>query len=171
MYRRFYGLLTTDMGFKYIISHCIVCHFKNCSCLLCLLLRGAYGTISQSLPNLSSFFLPRYITVSLFFSSLFFPLDRFSPALSWAIYSRTYRSPLVFLNSRRFKKKLFHLRTCLSLRCEGQGRGVGTEQGWEKAAGGARRWEVGAGDSLAVLRPYPGLWGSPWLSVRKRSWG
>lgn len=68
MYRRFYGLLTTDMGFKYIISHCIVCHFKNCSCLLCLLLRGAYGTIRQPLPAPSSLFLPRYITVSLFLS-------------------------------------------------------------------------------------------------------
>lgn len=77
MYRRFYGLLTIDMGFKYIISHCIVCHFKNCSCLLCLLLRGAYGTISQSLPDLSSPLHPRYIIVS---PSIFFSLDRLFPS-------------------------------------------------------------------------------------------
>lgn len=155
MYRRFYGLLTTDMGFKYIISHCIVCHFKNCSCLLCLLLRGAYGTISQSLPDLSSFFLPRYIIGSFFFLS-FFSLDRFSPALSWAIYSRIYRSPLVFLNSRCFKNKSFSTFTPAYLwDVRGQGQGVGMEQGWEKGAGGAWRW------GLVILWPCCGHIQSP----------
>lgn len=168
MYRRFYGLLTTDMGFKYIISHCIVCHFKNCSCLLCLLLRGAYGTISQSLPDLSSFFLPRYIIGSFFFLS-FFPSIGFPQHFHGQFIPESIEAPSCSLIPGALKKKLFHLHTCLSLGREGTG-----ARGWDGAGLGESSWrgtEVGAGDSPAVLWPYPVPCGSPWQSMRKRSWG
>lgn len=94
--------------------------------------------------------------------SLFFSLDRFSPALSWAIYFKTYRSPLTFLNSRSFKK-LFHLHTYLFLKC-----GCAGERGQAGAVMGTERLVGCGGGRWAFVLPWAATWPCPGLQVPAR---
>lgn len=109
MYWHFYGLLTADTGFKYIISSSIVCHFKTTTPLLCLLLRGASG-INRKEDMLIIYILAVILLFVILpisrpcpsFCSVFPHQIGFPSAFSWAIYPEIYWN---IFNSRSLQKR------------------------------------------------------------------